>query len=218
MSERWVLYGARGSGAVAVEAALTLIGQPYELIDAYAWSGKEEADKVAPVNPMRQVPALILPGGEVMTESAAILIWLAETYPQANLAPAPGGPGRAAFLRWMSFVSASIYSLYWVKDAPTRLTADKAAADVLVARSLDRIADCWRMMGEQLTPGPYLLGDALTVLDLYVAVVSRFKPRRRRFYAEAPGMADAMRRVDADPRLAKLWAERMPFVQGWEGK
>ena len=60
-------------------------------------------------------------------------------------------------------------------------------------------------------------GDDLTVLDLYVAVLSRWGPRRKLFYEVAPKMAPVVRRVDADPRLAALWAERFPFAEGWEG-
>jgi GST-like protein len=65
-------------------------------------------------------------------------------------------------------------------------------------------------MDAQLNPGRYLLGDQLTVLDLYVAVVSRFGPWRERFYAEAPRMAPVIRRVDQEPRLSLLWARRFP--------
>lgn len=210
------LFGAPGSGAVAVEAALTLIGEPYDLIDAITWDpdDPESGDQVLEANPMRQVPALVLPSGEVLTESAAILIWLAEAYPKARLAPAPGAPGRGQFLRWMSFVSASIYSLYWVKDEPSRLAPDRAAQKALVDRTHQRIAECWRIMGSQIRPGRYLLGDELSVLDLYVATVSRFRPRRARFYAEAPSMAAAVRRVDSDPRLTDLWAARLPSDTG----
>lgn len=219
MTDRLTLYGARGSGAIAVEAALTLLELPYDLIDAYTWDEDDPAsgDKVLAANPMRQVPALVLPSGEVVTESAAILIGLGERHPESGLVPPPGDPRRMQFLRWMAFVSSAIYSLYWVKDDPSRLAPDPAAQPALVDRSLERIAECWRVMGQQMTPGRHLLGDDLTVLDLYVAVVSRFRPRRNRFYAEAPGMADPIRRVDADPRLARLWAERMPFGEGWEG-
>ena len=66
------LYGAKGSGAVAVEAALRLIGQDYDLIEAYTFDpdDRESGDKVLAANPMRQVPALVLAGGEVATESA----------------------------------------------------------------------------------------------------------------------------------------------------
>lgn len=210
------LFGAPGSGAVAVEAALTLIGEPYDLVDAITWDpdDPQSGDQVLEANPMRQVPTLVLPSGEVLTESAAILIWLAEAYPAARLAPAPGAPGRGQFLRWMSFVSASIYSLYWVKDEPSRLAPDRAAQKALVDRSHLRIAECWRIMGAQIRPGRYLLGDELSVLDLYVATVSRFRPRRERFYAEAPSMAAAIRRVDTDARLTDLWAARMPSDTG----
>ena len=72
------------------------------------------------------------------------------------------------------------------------------------------------MMEDGLDPGRYLLGDDLTVLDLYVTVVSRFRPRRQRFYAAAPRMGEVVRRLDADPRLATVWADRYPFFDGWD--
>lgn len=216
-AKRFLLYGAAGSGSVPVEAAMTLAGLPYEVVEAPAWTGQEAQDKVAPVNPMRQVPALVLPSGEVLTESAAILMWLAEQHTHACLAPAPGDPARAAFLRWMVFIPAAIYSMYWLRDQPSRLAADSAGGQVVLDRTAGRIVECWRMMDQQVTPGRYILGDRISVLDLYVAVVSRWQPRRARFYAAAPRMAAVVRRVDADPRLTALWDQRFPFEEGWEG-
>lgn len=211
MSEGYVLYGARASGAVAVEAALTLAGQGYELIEAETFNPRapESGDRVLSANPMRQVPALVLPGGEVMTESAAILIRLAELHPEARLAPGLGDTARGQFLRWMGFVSSAIYSLHWVKDEPSRLAPDASAQGALVERVLARVADCWGVMEGQVAPERYLLGDELGVLDLYVAVVSRFRPRRARFYEVAPRMGEVVRRVDDDPRLKDLWMARM---------
>jgi GST-like protein len=55
-----------------------------------------------------------------MTESAAILIYLADSHPAANLSPPLDDPRRPAFLRWMSYVSAQIYALIWVTDDPGR--------------------------------------------------------------------------------------------------
>ena len=216
---KYRIYGAAGSGSVPVEAPLTLIGAPYEVVvDAPTWEGDHQRDRVAPVNPMRQLPVVIAPDGEVMTESAAILIWLAERHPQAGLAPAAGDPERGQFLRWMTFIPASIYSMYWVRDQPGRLVGDDAEAQATVLeRTADRISHCWSVMEAQVTPGRFLMGDALTVLDLYVAVASRWTPRRRRFYAEAPGMAEVVRRIDALPALQTFWAERFPFDDGWEG-
>lgn len=221
MADSFTVYGAAGSGSVPVEAALTLLGLPYEVVEAPAWRGGADRERAASVNPMAQVPTLILPDGSVMTESAAILIWLADAYAPGDLAPAAEDPLRREFLRWMVFVPAAIYPMFWVRDVPSRLAGDDAAQQELIKeRTQERIAECWRAMGDQLKPaGSYLLGDRLTVLDLYVTAVSRWTPGRRRFYAEAPALADVVRRVDAEPRLQAFWPERFPFTEkyGWEG-
>ncbi len=202
-----------------VEAALTILDLPYRVVEMGTWYDEAAADEVAKVNPMRQVPALVLPGGTLMTESAAILVWLAEAHPEGRLGPPPDDPLRPVFLRWMSFVSAAVYSWFWIRDRPERLIPGDAAAAQIDARSQARIAECWTVMDSQLTPGRYLLGDELSVLDLYVAVISRWANKgRNRFYRAAPGMADPIRRVDADPRLERFWAERFPFKAGWEGE
>lgn len=215
---RYLVYGARWSGSVAVEAALTLAGQPYDLVERAPFASAADAEAIGRLNPMRQVPAVILPSGELMTESAAILTQIAEAHPDARLAPPPGAPMRPRFLRWMSFISAQIYSLYWIRDDLSRLAADKAHEPVLAERTAARIRYAWATMDAAIAPaGAFLLGEDVSVLDLYMTVVSRWGPRRKSFYAAAPGLAKVVRRVDADPRLAALWAERMPFGEGWEG-
>ncbi|WP_457323051.1 glutathione S-transferase family protein [Roseateles sp. P5_E11] len=205
-----ILYGAEASGSVAVEAALTLLGLPYQLIEGATWVEPAARERVAPTNPMRQIPTLVLESGEVMTESAAILIYLADLHPEARLAPAPSDPLRRQFLRWMLYVSSAIYSLHWIKPDVKRIGAPDSARDAVVEAVHERIAFCWSNMDRQLTPGRYLLGAELTALDLYVAVISRFGPWRERFYEAAPRMASVVRRIDEEPRLLALWRERFP--------
>lgn len=208
----YVVYGALGSGSVPVEAALTLIGAPYRVEEFVTYTSETERARIAPHNPMRQVPVLMTPEGETITESAAILLWLTERHPEARLAPPPGDPRRGQFLRWMAFIPAEIYSMYWVRDVPSRLVGDDPAAQTEVdRRTLERIADCWRVMEGQTRPDRFILGDELTVLDLYMAVVSRWRPMRRRFHEVAPRLGRVARRVDALPDLQAFWAERFPF-------
>lgn len=216
MNEPYIVYGASGSGSVPIEAALALLGLPYRVEEHAPWENHERASALAGINPMLQVPALALPTGELMTESAAILIWLADAHSQARLAPTAAEATRPAYLRWMTFVSSAIYALYWISDDPSRVIGraeDHAAGKTLL---FDRIAHCWGVMDAQVRPGRYILGDDLSVLDLYVTTASRWSPGRRRFDEVAPRLAEVTRRVDAEPRLAMLWAERYPFVQGWE--
>jgi GST-like protein len=213
LGKPYVVYGQKGAGSVPVEATLLLLGEPYELVER-APTEKPEAGgitdaEMARINPMQQVPALVLPNGELMTESAAILIHLADSHPAARLSPAPDDPRRPAFLRWMLFVAAQIYGQVWARDDLGRLAADEAHKPVIRERTAERMAQCWRIMDSQVSPGRYILGQDLSVLDLYVTVVSHWGPRRPRFYQEAPKMAEVVRRVDQDPRLQAFWSERL---------
>ena len=210
------LFGAEASGSIAVEAAMTLLAIPYTLVEVATWVEESARQRVAPVNPLGQVPTLVLPGGEVMTETAAILIDLADRHPAAGLAPAITDPGRRQFLRWMVYVSAEIYALYWIKPDITRIGVPLEFQQVVIDAVHERIAFCWQCMDAQLQPHRYLIGNELTVLDLYVAVVSRFGPGRSRFYEAAPKMAPVARRVDAEERLGDFWPRRFPFDDGWE--
>ena len=106
MTTTYKLYGRPGSGSHAVQVALEEIGARYERI----WVGRDASDvaRLRVVNPTGKVPALVLPDGTVMFESAAMLIHLALSHPQAALAPQPGTSRHAVFLQWMVFLSAKI--------------------------------------------------------------------------------------------------------------
>ena len=211
MAGEYIVHGAAGTGSVMVEAVLTLLGLPYRVVETSLFEGDGRDPALERVNPMRQVPALILPSGELMTESAAILIWLADSHPEARLAPTMAAHTRPAFLRWMAFCATAIYAHYWIRDDPTRVIDGEEAGRTVKARIGDRFIECWRIMEAQTDPGRYILGDDLTVLDLYVAVMTRWAGGRARFNDAAPRLAEVARRVDADPRLQDFWAERFPF-------
>ena len=202
------LYSAAGSGGVAVEAALALLDQKVELVEACTWdrTGQQAGDRLIIANPLRQVPTLILPDGEVLTESAAILMRLAELHPGAGLAPDVSDPGRGAYLRWMMFVSSAIYSLYWAKADPSRLGAAprrlREAADA-------RILLCWAAMDGQVAPAPFLSGDTVGMLDIYVTVISSFSPGPEQIAVVAPKLAAVSQRVRNHPRLRALLGARL---------
>src|ERR1700694_406569 len=95
------LYGRQGSGSLAVQVALEEIGVPFERI----WIASEPGAvaKFREINPTGKVPALALPDGTLMFESAAILIHLSLVHPAAALAPPPGTTQHALFLQGMAF-------------------------------------------------------------------------------------------------------------------
>jgi arsenate reductase len=85
----------------------------------------------------------------------------------------------------------------------------------MLERSAERVAHCWHLMDTQIAePSPYLLGERIGMLDLYVAVMSRWTPCRERFYREAPRMAEVVKRVDAEPRLARVLGRALSVHAG----
>src|SRR6187397_2096146 len=87
MSTPYVLYGKLGSGAASIHAALEIIGAPYRLVETASWEPNAAFDELLKINPIGQVPTLQLPDGSALSESAAILIHLAEAHPDAQLLP-----------------------------------------------------------------------------------------------------------------------------------
>ena len=120
------LYSRPMSGGFVVEAALTLAGAPFEVVHV---ERKAPPAGYSDLSPFDKVPALGLPDGTTMTESAAICLLLAERFPDAGLGPAPGSPERPAFLRWMLFLATMLYptlmQFYFAKRSTTDLGGDR---------------------------------------------------------------------------------------------
>lgn len=202
------LYGCPGCGSAAIEAALTLAGEAYEYIQTDPGGDTAEVARLRAVNPMGQVPVLLLEDGTVLTESAAILLWLADRHP--GLAPAPGDPARAPFLRWLLFLAGAVYPMYTVGDFPDRWVGGDRAQRELRAATVERILSCWRTLEQALDPSPWLLGAGPTLLDLYAATLSRWRPGRDRIRAVAPRVIAACERAEALPALAPVRARNFP--------
>lgn len=209
MTQGYVLYGAPGWGSVLAEAMLTWCDAPFRFEDVEGFDRDGPArDRLLAVNPLAQVPTLLLPDGTVMTESAAIALLLAERYPESGLAPAPDAPERATFLRWLVWMVANVYPTFTYGDYPDRWTT--GAPDELVASTLDHRKRLWRQFEVAVEPGPWVLGERFRALDIYVGAMVHWRPRQEWFRANCPNMAAVADRVDALPKLAPVWRRNFP--------
>ena len=107
------------------------------------------------------VPVLVLENGERLTESAAVLQYIADLKPQAGLAPAFGDPDRYRLQEWLSFIGAEIHKAFlfptfWYKD------------DASLAKPRARIAQTLSMPAAHLTDREFLVGDSFTVADAHL--------------------------------------------------
>ena len=119
------LYNRTGSGGFAVEAALELAQQPYDLTTIESAPSTPLPESFRDINPWRQVPVLITADGAMMTETGAILIYLATRYPGGDVGPEPATPEAAQLLRWIVFLSANVYEATLRRVYPERYTTDR---------------------------------------------------------------------------------------------
>ena len=211
----YTLHGDIGSGSAPVEMVLAEIGAPVDLREVPLSGDAQLSAGHRAINPMGRIPALVLPGGMVMTESLAILLTLADRHPEADLLPPPGEPGRATVLRWMTLAAAEAYPHVTRYDYPERFTTDPSHAPALRERAVEMYRDIWRLVeahaGLRGTDAePYLLGARFTIADPYLAVLSRWVKGRAWLPAECPKLATLARAVAARPRIAPVWARHFP--------
>src|SRR3981189_479466 len=144
MHELWM---AQGWGSALAEAALTWVDEPYRRVEI----GGEDADgwaRLRQVNPLGQLPTLVLDGGTVLTESAAIMLWAGDRAPDSGLVPAADAPERARFLRFLMLLVTAIYPTFTYGDVPAKFVPE-AACDALRNSTDERRKSLWHVLEQE---------------------------------------------------------------------
>lgn len=207
------LYGARGSGSAAIEAALVLCGVDYRVVNAATWEEGSALAELRAANPLQQIPTLVLDDGSVLTESAAILVHLGLEHPASNLLPA-NAAARAQAIRGVVFIAANCYAAIGVADYPERWCSepDAAVTDNVRRGARARLHRYWNVFADtfRVADGPFFGGAAPGALDVHAAVVSRWSGARAHLRRTRPALHALVERVDAYPAIAPVFARHWP--------
>jgi GST-like protein len=198
-----LLLGCKGCGSAVVEAAFALAGVPlrYEEVD-YSADSPTRA-RLLEVNALAQVPALVLPDGTILTESLAILHYLDDLEPGANLIPPAGDLTRKRFYRWASFIIAAVYPTYTYGDDPAKWVKDAEGARQLRESTDAHRQRLWLQI-EAEAGTPWFLGERFSALDLYLAVMTRWRPGRLWFEKHTPTAVRIAKRATALDAVAPV--------------
>ena len=199
------LYGCRGCGSAVVEALLERAGVQFAYHEVKPSKPGPAIDALKAVNPLAQLPTLKLADGTGMSESAAIIVMLADSYPAARILPAVGDPRRALALRWIVFIAGNMYPAIGVVDFPERWVKSQAARAELKDGAVERLKVYWTLLEQALKPAPYLLGSEMTALDIYAAMLSRWEPGRAWVDEHCRQVASALALAEQDPIVARVW-------------
>ena len=200
------LYENPGWGSAIVEAQLAFYGLAHQLIpagDVFINAAARAA--LGTINPLAQIPTMVLDDGQIITESAAMTLLLAELSASTALVPGPGQAERPAFLRWLIFLVAAIYPAFTYADTPTRFVP-QAEAEGFRARVGAAKMEHWRVMEAEAAKrgGPWFLGARMSALDVYIMVMVHWTPREDWFRAETPHLAAIAGRATALPAFAPV--------------
>ncbi|HUP28778.1 MAG TPA: glutathione S-transferase family protein [Usitatibacter sp.] len=200
---RFRLLGCQGCGSAIVECAFAIAGLPlrYEEVDYSA--GSPTRERLLAVNPLGQVPSLVLPDGNVMTESLAMVQLVDDMAPAAQLVVHAGDPQRAAYLRWSTFIVSALYPTWTYGDEPAKWVEDTDGAKQL-RESTDRHRKVLWAQVEEAAGAPWFLGGRFSVIDLYIAVMTNWRPGRKWFVANTPRLVAIAERTAATPGVAAV--------------
>jgi GST-like protein len=156
------------------------------------------------------LPTVLMPDGTVLTESAAIFLHLADhASVEAGLAPPPDSTTRPHFLRWLIFLVAALYPTWTYGDEPSRYVEGDAPQKAL-RTSTDQLRQTLWLQMEAAAGNPYFLGQDRSAIDLYIWIMTHWRPGAAWFAAHCPKLVAIAKRIDADPRLAEIRRRNWP--------
>lgn len=171
---------------------------------AHIWTKKvvDDGSDFLGVSPKGAVPVLVLENGERLTESAAVLQYIADVKPEAGLAPSFGDPDRYRLQEWLSFVGAEIHKAFlfptfWYKD------------DGSLAKPRARIAQTLSMPATHLADREFLVGNSFTVADAHLTWALLLLRPAGVDIAQWPALSAYLERMQARPAVREAIATEM---------
>lgn len=189
---------------MSVHAALEEIGCDYENRWIDIGLPLEERDpEFQALTPHGQLPILADDDGTVIFEGAAIMIYLADRFPEAGLGPAIGDPKRGDFLKWMVYFSNTLQIAMQIYFMPWKFTVASDGHQEVSDKGIERLDASWQFIDSACkAPGPYLLGENFSGCDLFIQMLSVWHRD-----------TDAMRRRYTHVKRCVELVEQRPAVQ-----
>jgi len=201
------LYYAPGTCALATHLALEFSGAPYEAKRLDFRQQQQRTPEYLRVNPKGRVPALVTERG-VLTETPALLQYIAQSFPQAGLAPLDDAFLLARGNEFNSFLCSTVHVNHAHKGRGYRWVDadDTAALEAMKKKVPQTMAESFTLIEEGMLQGPWVLGERFSTSDLYLYTLTRWLGGDGVDLNRFPKVADHMRRMEAQPQVQKVIA------------
>ncbi|MDB5861907.1 MAG: gst [Ramlibacter sp.] len=201
------LYYAPGTCALASHLALEYSGAPYEAKRLDFKTEQQRAPEYLKINPKGRVPALATDRG-VLTETPALLQYIAQSFPQAQLAPLDDAFLLAKVNEFNSYLCATVHVAHAHKGRGYRWVdeADAASQEAMKKKVPQTMAECFTLIEEKFLKGPWVLGERFSTSDLYLYTIARWLEGDGVAVKRYPKVEDHLKRMDAQPQVQKVLA------------
>jgi glutathione S-transferase len=204
------LYYAPHTCALASHIALEEAGAAYETVRISFETADQKKPGYTTINPKARVPSLVTDKG-VLTETPAILAFIAQSYPQAKLAPIADPFAFAQAQAFNSYLCSTVHVAHahrmrgyrWV-DA-----ADEAALEAMQKRVPRSVGECFGLIEREMLAGPWVMGDAYTVCDAYLFTLSQWLEADGVELAKLPRVLEHRRRVAERAAVKRAIADEL---------
>ncbi|MBS0446712.1 MAG: glutathione S-transferase family protein [Proteobacteria bacterium] len=199
------LYFAPGTCALAVHIALEEAGADYEPARIDFGASQQRSPDFLAVNPKGRVPALVTEQG-VLTETPALLIYLAQRFPAADLAPVDDPYALARVQAFNSYLCSTVHVAHAHGRRGRRWVDDDEALQAMVRKVPQTMAECYTLIEHDFLAGPWVMGERYTVCDPYLYTLSRWLKGDGVDVARFPKVEAHLRRMDERPAVQRALA------------
>ena len=201
------LYYAAGTCALATHLALEYSGAAYEAKRLDFKQQQQRSPEYLKVNPKGRVPALVTDRG-VLTETPALLQFIAQSHPQAQLAPLDDPFLLAKVNEFNTYLCSTVHVNHAHKGRGYRWVdpEDTAAMEAMKKKVPQTMAESFTLIEEQLLQGPWVLGERFSTCDLYLTTIARWLEGDGVDVQRFRKVADHLKRMDAQPQVQKVLA------------
>jgi glutathione S-transferase len=197
------LYYAPGTCALASHIALEEAGADYETerLD-FKRNEQNSADYLA-INPKGRVPSLVTDRG-VLTETPAMLAYIAQTFPQAKLAPLDDPFAFAQVQSFNSYLCSTVHVAHAHKLRGARWATEESSIADMKRMIPNTVGACFALIEQKMLKGPWVMGEQYTICDPYLFTVAQWLEGDGVDIKETPKVADHFKRMAERPAVRKV--------------
>ena len=198
-------YYAPNTCALASHIALETAGARYEAVRVSFAKQEQRSAEYLRINPKGRVPALVTERG-ILTETPAILQFIAQTHPQARLAPLDDAFALARLNAFNSYLCSTVHVAHAHRMRGYRWADDPEALEAMKKKVPQSVGECFEMIERELFVGPWVLGERYSVSDMYLFTLASWLEGDGVDPARFPKVSAHRERMRADPVVSRVMA------------